>query len=50
MPDASGTRRDTAHFVNAIKQPLIANLLVFAPVTFAVNIPDLFHKSGIFIV
>ncbi len=22
MPDASGSRRDTAHFVNAIKHPL----------------------------
>ena len=25
MPDASGSRRDTAHFVNAIKHPLITS-------------------------
>ncbi len=28
MPDASGSRRDTAHFVNAIKQPLRRGLKV----------------------
>ena len=27
MPDASGSRRDTAHFVNAIKQPLRLELI-----------------------